>query len=632
MMYCGKSATRQEQDDMWSTLVFRAKQGNQEALTALYEESYGKVFFTIKSMIRDENAALDILQDSYIKAFTHLNDFDGGSKFLPWMRQIAANTARDYLRKKKPTLFTELTTDSDPDMPIEERFVDSNSGHMPDVVLDQAETTRLLREIIDSLPEDQRAVIDMYYYQELSVKDIAAALDISESAIKSRLLYARRKIERKVQELEKNGTKLYGLAPIPFLLWLLQGQEAQAAQLPNEQILQNLLKQSGQPAATSGAASSSATVEGASAATAAGAKVIGGLGSVKLGLIILASVAVIGAGAFGISHLRTQADAVNGPSESTSSPEAEPANSSETMKDAALACYNEIICNAPDYTYIHSDTIPTGYYRYSICSTSISEQIPMLLLGQEGDNGNYYVRIFQYDPETDSVIQPERIFEEGSDGSGYHAGLSRTTDGVILFTETYGASGDTEISSLTLVGEEIKLESQWSGRFNAIPQSLNRSEINWNEISFHGSEYGRIPPENEAPTTREEPPVESEPSVPPTDGDRIVFTGTSDTYSYEQVIELQGCPDPNAPWTDSSQTFHLIVLDAPQEMELQSGDPAGSPRSGTVRLILVAYAEGLDQYDGQHLTFSIDPNNTYWPSDTSMPVGQPGTTDVHILD
>ena len=117
----------------------------------------------------------------------------------------------------------------------------------------------------------------------------------------------------------------------------------------------------------------------------------------------------------------------------------------------------------------------------------------------------------------------------------------------------------------------------------------------------------------------------------PTDGDRIVFTGTVGTYSYEEVIALQGCPDPNAPWSDSSQTFRLIVLDTPQEMELQSGDPVGSPRRDTVRVISVAYAEGLEQYDGQHLIFSIDPEATYWPSDTSMPVGQPGTRDVHVL-
>ena len=59
-----------------------------------------------------------------------------------------------------------------------------------------------MKEIIESLPEDQRAVIGMYYYEELSVKEIAAAMGASESAVKSRLKYGRSKIEAKVLELE----------------------------------------------------------------------------------------------------------------------------------------------------------------------------------------------------------------------------------------------------------------------------------------------------------------------------------------------------------------------------------------------------------------------------------------------
>lgn len=632
--FCGGTVIGQQQEDEWSDLVSRAKQGDQDALTTLYQNTYSKVFFTIKSMIRDENAVFDILQDSYIKAFTHLKYFDGGSKFLPWVRQIAANTARDYLKKKKPTLFAELTTEDAPDVPIEEQFVDDNSKNMPDAVLDQAETTRLIREIIDGLPEDQRAVIGMYYYQEMPVKEIAAALDATESAVKSRLLYARRKIESKVKDLEKRGTKLYGLAPLPFLLWLLRGQEAQAAQPPEGQILQTILEHAGQPTASHGAFPSGTEAGTVPKAAAAGTKVIGGLGSAKLGLIVLASVAVIGAGAVGIGHLRGQAGSDEKIAETPPVLETiQASQASNEFDDIAVTRYGEIICNAPDYTYTDSDSTPTGYYRYVVFHTSISDQAPTLLLGQELENGTYYVRVFQYEPETDSILQPVRSLEEGSDGGGYHAGLSRGTDGTILLTETYGGSGDTEISSVTLAGEEVQLERLWSGKFDAIPEALTSDPIKWKEISFHGSGSGRIPPEKETPVTQEEtpPPTESEVQSLPPDGDRIVFTGTIDTYSYEQVVELQGCPDPNAPWTDSNQTFRLIVLDTPQEMKLQSGDPTGSPRSGTVRLISVAYAEGLEQYDGQHLTFSIDPNNTYWPSDTSMPVGQPGTRDVHIL-
>lgn len=72
------------------------------------------------------------------------------------------------------------------------------------------------------------------------------------------------------------------------------------------------------------------------------------------------------------------------------------------------------------------------------------------------------------------------------------------------------------------------------------------------------------------------------------------------------------------------------MLDPAQSVTARSGDGQGS-YSGETMMIDVTYAQGLEQYDGQHVTFSIDPNNTWWPSDTSLPLGQPRTDDVHIL-
>lgn len=76
-------------------LVAAARTGDQDAISSLYEKTYSKIYYTVKSMIKDEDAVFDILQDTYIKAFNHLDSFQGDTKFLPWVRQIAANAARD---------------------------------------------------------------------------------------------------------------------------------------------------------------------------------------------------------------------------------------------------------------------------------------------------------------------------------------------------------------------------------------------------------------------------------------------------------------------------------------------------------------------------------------------------------
>lgn len=601
-----------------------------------------EVFYTIKSMIKDEDTVLDILQDTYVKAFTYLDRFQGDSKFSPWVRQIGANTARDYLKKKKPMLFTDLVAGEEPDEPVEEHFADLDAGNLPDEVLDRAETTRLVREIIDGLPEDQRAVIGMYYYQEMPVKEIAAALGASESAVKSRLLYGRRKIEAQVRDLEKKGTKLYGLAPIPFLLWLMG---AQAAQLPNGQILQNVLASAGQ-AGAAGAGTASATGAGAASKggteAAVGAKAAAsGLGAAKLGLIAVAAVAVIGAGVYGVSRLSqpTAGPGENSNSSVSVSDGSAPVQTEEDPADQALEQaleqYRLIVSQADSYSYSPYPVTPTGSYRYALVQLETDDPVPTLLLSQEGDDYSDRVRLFQYDPDTDQVIQPEESLEEYSGGGGYASGLSLQGDGMGLrLTEISGGTGSTDITRITLSNGSLVREKQWSGRMDAIPQELSFIDIPWHDIADTAAldswtpENGTTQPDGSSDSSADNG-TEGE---LPTDGDRIVFTGTIDTYSYEEVIALQGCPDPNAPWSDPSQTFHLIVLDTPKEMELQSGDPVGAPRSDTVRVISVAYAEGLEQYDGQHLTFSIDPEATYWPSDTSMPVGQPGTRDVHILE
>ncbi|MCM1194049.1 MAG: sigma-70 family RNA polymerase sigma factor, partial [Acetatifactor muris] len=265
--HCGKPAPR---DDGLAELVAAARMGDQDAVSALYEKTYSKVYYTVKSMIKDEDAVFDIIQDTYIKAFAHLDSFQGDTKFLPWVRQIAANASRDWLKKKRPMLFSELNSDNGQDTPVEELFPDERSENLPEQVIDRKETKRLLREIIEELPEDQRAAIGMFYYEELSVKEIAAAMDVSESAVKSRLMYGRNKIEKKVRELEKQGTKLYSLSPLAFLLLLFRSQNAYGAEAPNSQILHAILAAQHMGAgATAGAVPGASTTGSAAGAGAA---------------------------------------------------------------------------------------------------------------------------------------------------------------------------------------------------------------------------------------------------------------------------------------------------------------------------------------------------------------------------
>ena len=250
-----------------------AASGDQQAISQLYELTYNQVYRTVKSMVQDEDAVLDIVQDSYVKAFRSLDQLDKPENFCAWMKRIATNKAKDYFKKKRPILFSEMAGEDDEEID----FQDDRTENLPEEVIDRQETTRLINEILDSLSEEQRLVIGMFYYEQMSVREIAEILGCSENTVKSRLNYGRKKVEAKVLDLEKQGTKLYSLAPLPFLLWLFK-MDAKAARLPAAvPPADSILSSLGSPAAGSAAAGSSqaAVSAGAKAAVGAGAKAAG---------------------------------------------------------------------------------------------------------------------------------------------------------------------------------------------------------------------------------------------------------------------------------------------------------------------------------------------------------------------
>ncbi len=662
---CGKPI---QQGDILAGLVAAARIGSQDAISALYEKTYNQVYYTAKSMIKDEDAVFDIVQDTYIKAFAHLNSFQGDTKFLAWVRQIAANTARDWLKKKRPMLFAELGPGDGQDTPMEELFPDERIENLPDQIIDQKETERLLREIIEELPEDQRAAIGMFYYEEMSVKEIAATMGVSESAVKSRLMYGRNKIEKKVRELEKQGTKLYSLSPLAFLLLLFRNQKAYAAQVPDSRILHSILAAQPIGAATANGTAQGIGTTGAAASTeAAGTTVAGGFGALKIGLIALASIAVVGLGAFGVTRIASRFAEPEEPSaieddsdreESEESEESDPIDQEEPEVseesdlihqeeaapiDEALEQYRVIISQANSFEYgkyaeANQAWLEFVGYQYALVQMQPDDPVPTLLLEKEIMDtelsvSHRYARIFQYDPDTKTVHQPTEAIADG----GTRGGLSMAGDGYGIFNLSWsGGTGEGSVERITLEGDSLNKDTYWRGQIFEKPDSITFIEIEWHEIENLSALDSWTAPE----------PSEIMPSEPtdsdtlPTDGDRIVLTGTVGTYDYDEIIALQGQPDPNIYddiWAEKymesarNQTYRVIVLDTPQTLKLHSGaDDSYSTHEAL--MINLDYIDGMDQYENQHITFSIDPANSWWPSDTSLPLGQPFAGDIHILE
>ena len=209
-----------------SALVAKAKTGDQEAFSELYDKTSAELYRSIRAMTRDEDLSWDIQQDAYLHAYQKLNTLDSNEAFFPWLRRIAVNATVSRMRQRRALTFTELAGEDDgtPELP------DLNPANQPELSLDRKETSRLVQEILSKLPEEQQLIVGMRYYDELSVKEIANTLSISEGAVKAQLFHGRKKVESAVRALEKQGIKLYGLSPVAFLMALMRRMEPAAAE------------------------------------------------------------------------------------------------------------------------------------------------------------------------------------------------------------------------------------------------------------------------------------------------------------------------------------------------------------------------------------------------------------------
>lgn len=229
-------------------LVVSAARGDNSAIETLYQMTYAQGYSVALQIVKNEQDASDLLQDAYITAFQNLGMLTKPESFRSWFNCIVANKCRDWLRKKKPELFTDMGRE-DESVEFEDTLQSEHMEFSPEEYVDYQETKRLMNDILQNLPEDQRLCILMYYYEELSVQDIAQALDCSMGTVKSRLNYGRNKIKAEVEELKKKGVHLYGVAPIPFLVWMLR-ESANTLSVPNMDLRTVLLEQSVEGTAT----------------------------------------------------------------------------------------------------------------------------------------------------------------------------------------------------------------------------------------------------------------------------------------------------------------------------------------------------------------------------------------------
>ena len=185
-----------------TAVVLQAREGDTKAFSELVRRYEGKIFRLAMHITQNREDAEDVLQETFLKAYEHLDQFQGNSKFYTWIVRIAVNQALMKLRKRKTdkTVSIDETIDTGEDTVAREIAAwDEN----PEQRYSREEMNTILSSAVDSLAPPYRAVFVLRDVEDLSTEETAEALNLSIPAVKSRLLRARLQLRDKLTRFFK---------------------------------------------------------------------------------------------------------------------------------------------------------------------------------------------------------------------------------------------------------------------------------------------------------------------------------------------------------------------------------------------------------------------------------------------
>ena len=196
-------------------LVSKAQGGDSGAMEQLFSAFYNDIYYFALKTVKDSDTACDITQEAFLEIIRTIKELKEPAAFVTWMKQITYHQCTRYFKKKK-----EVLVDEDEDgNTIFDTLADESEGSIPSEVLEKEDFRNTILGIINELTEEQRSAVMMFYFDELTVAQIAQIQGVSDGTVKSRLNYARKALKKSVEDYEKkNNVKLHSFGFLPLLL------------------------------------------------------------------------------------------------------------------------------------------------------------------------------------------------------------------------------------------------------------------------------------------------------------------------------------------------------------------------------------------------------------------------------
>ena len=183
--------------DAEQALVQRAQKGDHEAFAALVTEHQRYVYNLVLRVVRNEEEALDLAQETFLRAWTALPNFRGQSRFRTWLYRIATNLCYNHLPNLRRSL-SDLSDDAIADVPENNPAFD-NPAHN----LESQELRTYLHKAIDELEENYRLLLSLRYQNELSYEEIASTLNLPLGTVKTGLFRAKEQLRRALDRYQE---------------------------------------------------------------------------------------------------------------------------------------------------------------------------------------------------------------------------------------------------------------------------------------------------------------------------------------------------------------------------------------------------------------------------------------------
>lgn len=285
-------------------IVTDARDSVDGAFEKLYKETIKFSYGIACSILKNEEDIEDALQNSYMYVAKSIKNLKNPESFEGWLSTIVRHECQKYIAKRKriSDVFASVLSSKEHEL--------LSSETVPYELIEKRTVNEAVRRMVDSLPEDKRACIVLYYFEQISLPEIAQILGIPEGTVKSRLYSARKILEKEFKKLQKKDDTLYGISVIPLMAAFF------AYQLKNISVPVSIAEGASaclvaeNAAATVASAASVSAGSGASATGAFGAAgTAGATVTTKVVAVVVAATVATGGGVAAVNYVENKKEA-----------------------------------------------------------------------------------------------------------------------------------------------------------------------------------------------------------------------------------------------------------------------------------------------------------------------------------